>query len=160
MEQKTTWMLLLAFGILSSLLLQACRGDVDTISLFSYRYVNETNHIIEIKRWRKNVETTYNLAPSGKIEFKKEAGMSSLCSVNGIKQNNGYCALIYSDSLRITFNGLKSYLLKPPSNGRTSMTINILDFVNYASTDITPCDYNDCTHGEYRFTEKDYQYAK
>ena len=160
MQQKTTWMLLLAFGILSSLLLQACKANFDTISLFSYRYVNETSHKIEIKKWRNNIETTYNLAPSGKIEFKKEFGMSSRCYINGIIQNDRRCTFLYSDSLRITFDGSKSYLLKPPPNGRTSMSINILDFVNYASTDIAPCDYNDCTHGEYRFTEKDYQYAK
>ena len=152
-------MLLLAFGILSSLLLQACKANFDTISLFSYRYVNETSHTIEIKKWRKNVETTHKLEPLGELKFKERLPDGS-CYINGIIQNDKMCTFLYSDSLRITFDGSKSYLLKPPPNGRTSMSINILDFVNYTSTDIAPCDYNDCTHGEYRFTEKDYQYAK
>ena len=63
-------MLLLAFGILSSLLLQACKADVDSQHLATFRYVNETSHTIEIKEWRKKVEKTYKLEPLGELKFE------------------------------------------------------------------------------------------
>ena len=160
MEQKTTWTLLLAFGILSSLLLQACKADVDTISLFTYRYVNETSHTIEIKKWRKNVETTHKLEPLGELKFKLRLPYGS-CYINGIIQDNNKCTFVSSDSLRVIFDGSKSYLLKHTGLGGKRISVNILDFINNYTSTNTPCDYyNDCTHREYRFTEKDYQYAK
>ena len=160
MLRKTTWMLLLAFGILSSLLLQACKADVDSYHLATSRYVNETSHTIEIKKWRHNVETTHKLEPLGELKFKLRLPYGP-CYINGIIQNNNRCTLLYSDSLRVIFDGSKSYLLKHPGLGGKRIGVNILDFINNYTSTNTPCDYyNDCTHREYRFTEKDYQYAK
>lgn len=157
MEQKTTWMLLLAFGILSSLLLQACKANIDSHHLTTFRYVNETSHTIEIKKWRKNVEKTYKLEPLDELKFKHRLPKGP-CYINGIIQNNNRCTFVSSDSLRIIFDGSKSYLLKHPGLGGKRISVNILDFINnYTSI---PCNYKTCEYLEYRFTEKDYQYAK
>lgn len=160
MEQKTTWTLLLAFGILSSLLLQACKATVDSYHLTTFKYVNETSHTIEIKKWRKKVETIYKLEPLDELKFKRRLP-NGPCYINGIIQNDNRCTLVASDSLRVTFNGSKSYLLKHPGLGGERVSVNILDFINNYTSTNTPCGrYRTCEHLEYRFTEKDYRYAK
>ena len=161
MLQKTTWTLLLAFGILSSLLLQACKADVDSYHLTTFRYVNETSHTIEIKKWRKKVETTYKLEPLDELKFKRRLP-NGPCYINGIIQNDNRCTLASSDSLRVIFDGSKSYLLKHTGLGGKRISVNILDFINNYTSTNTPCNYKTktCEHLEYRFTEKDYQYAK
>lgn len=159
MEQKTTWTLLLAFGIASSLLLQACEGNDGYAHLSTLRYVNETSHTIEIKKWRKNVETTHKLEPLGELKFKHRLP-TGLCYINGIIQNDNRCTFASSDSLRIIFDGSKSYLLKHPGLGGKRISVNILDFINNYTSTNNHCNYKTCEHLEYRFTEKDYQYAK
>ena len=154
MARKTTWMLLLFTGILSSSLFQSCGQEiVEKIFIKSYRYDNQTDYSIVIHKWINNIEKVYELSQSGQIEFKNKFNGGG-CFIDEIPQTafspDSDCLFINSDSVRIIFEDSKSYWLKPSDN----VDVNILKEVNY--------EYTKKANREdylYIFTDKDYQYS-
>ncbi len=152
MQQKITWMLLLIIGTLSSPLFQSCgQGEVEDITIKSYKYYNQTKYSIVVHKWLNNAETVYELPQSGQIEFKNEFNGGG-CFIDEIQQTafspDSDCLLINADSLRIIFDDSKSYWLKHSDN----VDVNILKEGNY--------DYTKQGNREdylYNFTDKDYQ---
>lgn len=152
MAQKITWELLLIIGIVSNFLFQSCgQGEVEYIHIKSYKYDNQAGYSIVIHKWLNNAETVYKLPQSGEIEFKNEFKGGG-CFIDEIQQTafspDSDCLLINSDSIRIIFDGSKSYWLKPSDN----VDVNILKEVNYQYTK-----QDNREDYLYKFTDKDYQ---
>ena len=159
MRPKIIWMLLSAFGILSSFLFQSCvkckaNEECELVFIKNYQYSNQTSYSIDIHRYRRSFDNgnghVHKLSPLGKIEFKREFPFG--CYIDDIRQDvSNNCFLIFADSIRIVFDNSRSYWLKHSD----SVDVNILHHVNYNLTRQGIRRYY-----LYTFTEKDYNYAE
>ena len=155
MEQRTTWILLLIIGLLSSFLFQSCeKGEVEYINIKNYKYINQTNYAITIHKWLNNIENKYEISNSDKIEFRMEFNGGG-CFINNVNQiafnPNSDCLLINADSIKIVFNNTKKLTLKQGDTRK----VNILNEANYISKKS-----GNVENYEYSFTQKDYDLAK
>ena len=161
MQQKITWMQLLTIGVLSSCFISSCQHYCSDCfyneSIEIYNYINDTDYPIIIEQHvlvndSLNIRT-YRLDSEATMEFKLEYEQSLNCTIDNIEQSywGTNCLLMYSDSLKITFNDSTFYWLTRAD----TVDINILLRENYVITE----QGDDQTDYKYTFTEKDYRYS-
>ncbi len=134
MEQKITWMQLLFIVLISSIISIAfsCgRGEVNSVVVADYIYVNPTSSAIMIQTYNTGNDFVYNMEAGATLKISEHLNV-------GIGNNK---KIVHSDSVRITFDSNKSINFYH----ETTSSRNLIKLENYEYTLLSE------KHHEFRF---------
>lgn len=116
MQQKTTLMLLLIIGLISSICFTSCKKDVDKVYYVQFKYVNATQKSIKISDFRDGKLKTGQLDSGNTLIAKVDLDIGASIDV---------FALTYSDSILLTFdNNIEKWWFRDNTSNRNPLLLD------------------------------------
>lgn len=116
MQQKTTLMLLLTIGLISSICFASCKKDVDKVYYVQFKYVNTTQKSIKISDFRDGKLKTGQLDSGNTLIAKVDLDIGASIDV---------FALTYSDSILLTFdNNIEKWWFRDNTSNRNPLLLD------------------------------------
>lgn len=112
MQQKTTLMLLLTIGLISSALLTSCKKDVDKVYFVQYKYVNSTQKSIKIDDYRDGNVKSHDLTAGSSLIGRVDLFSGAEIDVFAFT-NSDSLILTYDNNIKVKWTGENNSIRNP-----------------------------------------------
>jgi len=112
MQQKTTLMLLLTIGLISSAFLTSCKKDVDKVYFVQFKYVNGTQKSIKIDDYRDGNVKSHDLTAGNTLVGRVDLFSGAEIDVFAFT-NSDSLVLTYDNNIKVKWTGENNSIRNP-----------------------------------------------